>query len=197
MMKSSFLCISLFYACIVGSVQNNKIMETFNVEEFKKNAIGGVYNKTINDGTQINQFGNTSSGFVENIIPAKGWFYEQRQFYGNGLLKAKGKLFRRGDFKAGIWLTFDDKGNKTEEVNYDSNFKLSLEDVFDIIKKKNIPFSVDNIYNSITRGNASPNSPFIWIVEWKALPDRIERIEINDSTGKITNQDFTPFNENH
>ena len=196
-MNRFLLYFLLIQSCTACSMQNKKIMETFKIAEFNKNALGGVYHKTLDDGTEIKQFGDSSMGYVENAFPPKGWFYLQKEFYPSGILKAKGERFKKGDYQAGIWLSYDSAGYQTGEINYDAPFKQTLQSVFKILDQKKIPFSASDIYNSITRGQRDTSAPYIWIVQWKALPDRLERIEIDDASGKITNTDFTPFNENH
>ena len=91
-------------------------MEKFNISEFEPHQSGGEYNKTMEDGTIINQFGD-SMGYFEKTIPLKGWFYVYKEFYGNGNIKLKGQAFKKGDFPSGIWIEYDINGNKLKEIN--------------------------------------------------------------------------------
>jgi hypothetical protein len=194
MRSASILFCLAFNACVAQTSQNNGKMERFDIYEFGKHQVAGSYNRILDDHTQINQFGD-SSGYVENRIPAKGWFYLHMEFYGNGNLKAKGNLFKKGDFKAGIWVKYDKDGNKTDETNYDKPYRLSVDSVIEIARKEHIIFSLVDPYNTIHRG--IEKGILGWVIEWKAKPDRMEWLEINDASGKIVKRDFMKFEENH
>ena len=50
-------------------------------------------------------------------------------------------------------------------------------------------------FNTVTRAvvNARPT----WYVKWKEKQDRVERLEIDDASGKIIKQDFYIHQENN
>ena len=179
-----------FYSCRGQIKPNTAQMERFDITEFNAHKIAGEFNTTLSDGTWISRFGD-KSGYFEKIVPPKTWFYTYKEFYGNGSLKLEGTLFKKGDFQAGIWTEFDDRGNKMKEINYDQQYKLNVDSIFKILREKGIAFSMDDVFNSIKRGMI--NSKGIWQVEWKIKTDRVERMQIEDSTGKIVKQDFYLF----
>ncbi|MEP7279637.1 MAG: hypothetical protein ABI813_13390 [Bacteroidota bacterium] len=169
-------------------------MENFNTVEFERNKIAGEVTKKLDDGTVVTQFGGPT-GYYQKEIPPKGWFYVYKEFYGNGLLKTSGSLFKKGDYKTGSWQEFDSSGNKTRETNYDAGYTLQLEDILKILHDRGIKFSLEDRYNSIRRTvvNARPE----WFVKWKEQEKRMERMEIDDAGGRIIKQDFYAVEEDH
>jgi hypothetical protein len=140
------------------------------------------------------QFGD-ASGYFEKQMPVKGWFYDYKEFYGNGSLKTKGSLFKKGDYKAGVWEEFDSSGNKIKETNYDAAYKSGLTDILKLLHDKGIKFTLDDRYNSIRRTIVDTRPE--WFVKWKEKPKRMERMEIDDATGRVIKQDFYAYEEDH
>jgi hypothetical protein len=165
-------------------------MEIFNISEFNSHKISGEYNQVLNDGTLINQF-EYSAGYIEKITPPNEWFYSYKEFYPNGQLKRKGELFKKGDFKSGIWYECDNQGKTLNEIDNDEPYKLSVTDVFNIIESRNIHFRVEDNFNKITRNII--DSKATWIVKWKVKNGRMERLYIDDATSKIVKQDYILF----
>jgi hypothetical protein len=170
-----------------------KSMEKFDIQKFKSFAKNDEYNHILKDGSEVNQYQSTD-GFTEKITPAKGWFYQYKDFYLNGSLKEKGSYFLHGNFKSGTWLEYDQQGNLLNQINHDTKFKLGIDEVFDLIKDKKIFFSKDNYINKITR-TINDEKPY-WFVEWKENPGRIEVLKIDDSSGKIVSQGSYDFEDN-
>jgi antitoxin component YwqK of YwqJK toxin-antitoxin module len=158
--------------------------EKFDIERFNKHQVNGDYNRVLEDGTQINQYGDPS-GYFENIIPPAGWFYTYKEFYSNGNLKEGGQLFKKGDFRAGIWNEYDSSGNKTKETNYDHPFKLTVNGVLNIISKTGVAFSLNEKYDMLDRDVT--DSGAVWIVDWKSRSKQnwVDRAIVDDATGKI------------
>lgn len=181
-----------FQSCKAQVNPNNDNMETFNIAEFESRNISGQYKQVLSDGTQIIQFGN-SAEYVENTIPPNGWFYTHKEFYGNGRLKSKGLLFKKGDFKSGVWTTYDMQGVLLTQSDYDEPYNLTIDSVFLILKNEEIPFSIEDIYNTIGRGYKE--NRYAWIVTWKQLTGRLETVEIDDVSGKIMERNFIEFEE--
>jgi len=129
------------------------------------------------------------------MIPPGGWFFTYKEFYGNGNLKLKGSAFKKGDFQSGTWIEADEKGQLVKEINYDTAYKATLDDIFEILKQEKIPFTIDNKFNAIKR--YIENSKSRWLVEWKMTEGRIERIIIDDASGKIISRDNYRMEEDH
>src|SRR5579859_5259401 len=193
-MKWTWVLITvLFYSCH-GQGKNKTTMEKFDITAFNTHQSGGEYLRTLDDGTVISQFGD-SAGYFEKSFPSKGWFYGYKEFYGDGELKLEGELFKKGEFQAGTWKEFDERGRQQKETNYDAQYKMDIDAIFKILRQKNIPFLMTDSFNTVRRGVVDGKG--LWIVEWKTLPDRIERMQIDDSTGKIIKQDFYTHQENN
>ncbi len=168
-------------------------MEKFNISEFESHKVGGEYVQTLSDGTVITQFGD-STGYFEKSVPPQGWFYQYKEFYGNGFLKLSGLAFIRGDYQEGTWIEYDEAGNKTTETNYNNSYHLTLDDVLKILDERKIPYSTKDPFFKITRGLV--NAKGIWIVEWKIMDNRVERLTIEDPTKSVT-QDYYLFQGDH
>lgn len=197
-MKCIYLVISIifFYSCEAQKPKSksNSKMEKFNIQEFNTKKNADEYTRILDDKTVITQFGN-ESGYTEKTVPATGWFYTYKSFYGNGNLKIKGTAFKKGDYKEGLWVECDTDGNVTKETNYSNSYKLSLDAVFDILAKKKIKFSLADPINEIRRDVVEGKST--WFIEWKEKPGRIEQMQIDDASGKITSQNFYKHQEDH
>ncbi len=191
--RFSFLFSFLFISANCNSQIKLK-MQTFDIKEFEKHKIAGVYDRVLLNGTTIRQY-NYSEGYVQKTISVEGWFYDYKEFYLNGNLKESGTFFKKGDYPAGIWTEYDSSGKMIKETNYDKMFKQTLPSIFEILKQKKIKFTLIDNYNSIRR--AVIDSKAIWIVEWKIQQGRIETITIDDEKGKIVNTDFYLLQEQH
>jgi hypothetical protein len=195
-MKSSFLfyLILLFDSSFAQTKSQTKKMEKFNISQFMSLAVNSEYTQILKDGTVINQF-QSLDGFTETVIPVKGWFYEYRDYFLNGILKEKGKYFLYGNYKSGTWMKFDEDGHLLNKINYDTPYKMSLDDVFAITKERKILFSKENTINTIKR-DIVDGKPF-WFVEWQETYGRIEVLKIDDVSGKVVSQGFYNFESDH
>jgi hypothetical protein len=189
--------IQIFCMCIIFNpclAQKYQIMEKFNIINFNTNKILNQYNRVLSDGTIINQF-QYSGGYVEKTFPQKGWYYTLKEFYLSGQLKTKGELFKKGDFKSGLWYEYDTLGKIIDEIDYDNPYKRKVDEIFKILKAHEINFTLDNLYNQITRNVI--DSQATWIVEWKAFDNRREILYINDHTGEVTKRDYYFFKDDN
>ena len=182
----------LIFHSSFGQINDKKKMEKFNISEFNKNQVAGEYNRIIEDRTEIIQFGD-ASGYVEKVKPLKGWFYTYKEFYGNGNLKVKGDSFKKGGFRSGIWVEFDDSARMIKQINYDEPFIINLDSLLKILKREKIPFSIEDKYNEITREVIDGKA--VWYVDWRIIPNRIETVTIEDQRGIIINRDFYLINK--
>ena len=190
----SIVAIFFFHCCTAQTNDKKKeTMEKFNVVEFNANQVDGSYTKVLEDGTEVIQSGD-ASGYIEKIMPIKGWFYIYKEYYGNGQLNTKGNAFKKGDFQAGVWFEYDESGKLISETNYDEPYRLTIDSVFEIIRAHEIPFSMENKYNEITREVI--DSVAIWYVNWRLQHNRVETIEIVDASGKTRNRNFYLMKKN-
>ena len=182
----------LFYSCNAQNKSNPQNMERFNISEFKALQKNGEYTRITKD-TTISQY-EYADGYAEKTIPSKGWFYEYKDFYPSGQLRASGKQFICGDYKAGIWIECDETGN-TKQTNYDKQYRLDLEAVLQILESKKIPFKREDTINTITR-NVVENKP-TWFVKWQIVYDRVETLKIDDASASVVKQGYIKFQSDH
>ena len=168
-------------------------MERFNITQFKAFQKNGEYTQVLKD-TEINQY-EYADGYAEKITPAKGWFYDYKDFYQSGQLRSQGKMFICGDYKAGLWIECDEQGKIISQTDYDTKYRMKLEDIFKILDSKKIPFLRENSINKIQRENASNQAT--WYIEWQVVYNRIETLKIDDATGQIIKQGFIEFESDH
>lgn len=197
-MKCIYLLVGciFFYSCEAQKPKpkSNSKMEKFNIQEFNAKKQADEYTRVLEDKTVITQFGN-ESGYTEKTVPAKGWFYTYKSFYGNGNLKIKGTAFKKGDYKDGVWVECDTAGNIVNETNYNDTYKLSIDTVFDILKKRGILFTLEDPINEIRRQVVDGRPA--WFIEWKEKEGRIEQMQVDDVTGKIVNQSYYKHQADH
>lgn len=185
-----FIFILTFYSC-TSQPQTSKIyMEKFNITLFRSQAVDDEYVRVLSDSTIVDQM-EISSGFIEKTTPPKGWFYEYKEYYSSGQLKSKGKYFLRGDYQAGLWITCDEKGNITSQIDYDKLYKLTLDSIFEILEKNEIPFERASSTNQITRNIVDKKAT--WFIQYRVLVDRTEVIQIDDANGQIIKRTSIKF----
>ncbi len=138
----------------------------------------------LDDGTQVSDYGDPSE-YYENIIPPAGWFYTYKEFYGNGNIKQSGKLFRKGEFKSGVWSEYDSAGNVVKTIDYDAPYKMKVEAVIDILHKNGVVFALANKFDAIDR-EIQESRP-VWVAEWKSRTKEnwVDRVVIDDASGRI------------
>jgi hypothetical protein len=168
-------------------------MERFNITQFRAFQKNGEYTQVLKD-TEINQY-EYADGYAEKITPAKGWFYDYKDFYQSGQLRSQGKMFICGDYKAGLWIECDKNGNIISQTDYDAKYRMKLEDIFKILEARKIPFFRENSINKINREIVSNQA--IWYIKWQVVHDRIETLNIDDVTRSIIKQGFIKFASDH
>ena len=85
------------------------------------------------DGAVVIIEGDEENGFTETRIPKNSYFEIYKEYYPNGVIKQKGKLF--GDATAiGIWYFFNEQGNLTEAVDEEKKFgKFGYTDILNFL----------------------------------------------------------------
>ncbi|MFL9482350.1 hypothetical protein ACI6Q2_06185 [Chitinophagaceae bacterium LWZ2-11] len=112
-------------------------MEKFNIEQFNSNQKSGQYSYQIND-TIITQWKSGNDTYYVQTLepPLPDMFITKSIFFNIGVLQIKGKVFKKGEFQKGIWQYYDEHGKLIKEVNYDSAYKFSWDDIILLLKKK-------------------------------------------------------------
>lgn len=181
---SGFQLVLLFFILQFNlcHAQKDGTMEKMDVNKFENNSSGGSFEFKLDDKTEVKQY-KFADGYVEKMYPPNKLNYIYKEFYNNGRLKKTGQNFIKGDFPVGIWMEYDSTGIKIQEINYDTPYHLSIEDIFNYIKDKKIPFLMDNKYSTINRGLLDSN--YVWTIEWQASDDELISITLNDKTGEV------------
>jgi hypothetical protein len=172
--------------------------ETFDIEKFNKNKINNEYNYLLEDKTKIQQMqaGHEEKlVYVEYKIPPKPeYFYSYKEYHNNGILKIKGKRFKQGAFKQGVWKKYDKIGTLIEEIDYDKPFKFTFEQLVALLKKEKDTIDLYDKNTSIVRGVVEEGT--FWEVEYKKDWGRRETMVIDGITGEILERSFHPHLDN-
>ncbi len=147
----------------------------------------------------------TSSGSTSRAIGKDDYFALTKSYFSNNNIKSKGLYFNVswGGFKKGTWYEYDDQGNLVKEVNYDTPYQFTFEDILEFCKQNKIPVEkgpilqstgFHTVINRYTQEDQS-NSP-IWKIEWLKKHDLIEEITLDGINGKVLDQKETEYRNN-
>jgi hypothetical protein len=117
-----------------SSQQINSIMEKFDKAAFEKNKSDGEYVFSLPGGKQVRQMENLNDReYIQEVEDSVTPFSDVTVFYmDNGSLKIIGKRFY--DFPVGIWTYFSVSGELEKEVDWDKEFKFTIEQLADTVK---------------------------------------------------------------
>ncbi len=146
--------------------------------------------RNLDDGTHV-VYEEQSNGYIKKISISDSYFMIIKRFYKNGNIAAKGLSINNGDFFNGVWYYFDEAGKFVGEVNYDTPFVFTFENLLNYLQSQKIPVTMSSdkyglptrIYREII------DQVPIWKIEWMKdttnIPNTIEQINIDGKTGKI------------
>ena len=155
--------------------------------DFYETKIGGIQS-----GTELTYYNNSPFMII-------------REFYSNGNIKQKGLYIIKGDYYKGIWYYYNEKGDLTNSIDYDTYFKFSWEDVALFMNENSIEINLgkpksENIFVEI-RNNSYRMSPasfdsnygkdpseFLWTITWKQRnrpSNEYTEISLDGITGKM------------
>ena len=141
----------------------------------------GSYVKMIKDGNSIFYF----------ETPPFSLFRITKSYFSNGYIKEKGISINTGTFRKGIWYSFNEKGEFSKEINYDTPFTFTFENVFTFCTINNIPLTsgaiVENSPKHYTRIFRSKNEKgiYYWQIEYLKESALMEIIFLNGQTGEV------------
>lgn len=166
---------------------NEMTSEKFDIKFFNEKKNNNEYSYFLDDSTKIQQM-QAGKGedliYVQYIIPENPkYFYEYSEYYNNGMLKIKGKRFKRGAFKKGVWKSYDKQGRLIQNIDYDKPYKFTFEQLLDLIKKEIDTINLFDENTSIARGSDENGTD--WVVTYKRDFGRREQIKINGITGEV------------
>jgi hypothetical protein len=151
-MKNKIIIATLLFAIVscksqIKNTSNN--MEKFNEKDYKNLIIDNKYSPSSTDSHYIS--GNNKIGilyFKETIQVVKNSTednYEYIKSYriNDKSLKIIGQNFY--NFPTGIWLYYDEKWRLTKEINYDKDYKFSIDDLATTMK---VEYKIDILKRS-------------------------------------------------
>ncbi len=165
----------------------NKAMETFDIETFNKNKDQAEnYKYTSKNNEIIEESGGLENGdYIRIKHIANHNFKEFYRFYPKGTLKIKG-MFYENDFNSGIWHYYNEQGNLEKTIDYDQAFTYTWDDILKFVKEKKIDLSENTTRISRATEGAIPT----WGVTWHYDSGRLKSITINGKTGEIVEEKF-------
>lgn len=107
---------------------------------------------TDNNGTYINIFGDTESGYFSSTTPKNSLFTVYKEYNPKGIILRKWVNFRNEGGPVGIKYEYDNNGKLIKETDMDKNYKITPQDVFSFCKEKEIDLfsnytTIDKNYN--------------------------------------------------
>ncbi|MBC9914631.1 hypothetical protein [Chitinophaga varians] len=189
-----------------GNNMNNPVV-TKDFEKFdsvlfnnRKDKNDNVLRATQPDGSYL-EMTVWDGGMGYSFTPRTSYYMLQKVYYkNNGNIKAKGLYFNNGFLQLGTWYEFDEQGRLVREVNYDKDYHLKLEDVLRFCEQEGIrvdrgPILQSTGYHTKIRraGNTQGKT---WTIEWLKQPEKVEKVILDDATGKVLNRTETNFTNN-
>ena len=181
--KLLFATLILMIGC--KAQDNNKRMETFDKLQFDKKKINGEYNFVLDDGKVVRQMENPKRSEYTELIsdPIKPYSMVNVYFMPSGRLKIKG--FKFYDMPIHVWKYYDESGGQTKEMNWDTPFKLSIEELAKIMKGMNVDIMDRHNGVDVDRSD-SPSSKYVVAYPvGKERPYEINSVYVDGNTGKI------------
>ncbi len=187
-------------------------IEKFDIQAFDDNKIENKRTFTLEDGTKIIQ--SEGSNYLEFIIPPKPeLFITVKEYYKTGELKRLILRFPNDYVK--IIKEYNKKGTLTKFSDFDSNYKLDIRDILEILEREEGKDIVD-IYDRLTIiSRDSGIKGAYWYVEYhnyqkeghdkrvnefKSGSDEaliiIEKLTIDDISGEIVKRTYYAHNNN-
>lgn len=216
------LALTLFTSCLgQNSKKQNKertkkqtemTIEKFDIETFEKNKIDDEYNFTLENGAEVRQL-SSENDYREILTPSlPELLVTSKQYFKSGELQTI-SVFYPKYFISNI-KKYSKEGELIENVDYDKNYKLKIEDIL-IILEKELGKNTVKIPDRLTSISRSSKEEAYWYIEYydyqqKGYDKRIdefnpnvdlaliiiEELTIDDSTGKIIAQGYHAHNDN-
>ncbi len=168
------------------------VVETFDIETFNKKQVNGKFNFLLKDSTRIEQ--EIDGDFYNTTIrpPLAKMFITDKRYYQSGNLESVLVHFPNRFLKS--LKKYDKTGKLTEEINYDTPYKFTFQQLVELIKKEKD--TIDLFDNNTSVGRSSDKTGTFWYVTYKKTPMRRERIKVNGITGEILERSHYPHEDN-
>ena len=174
----------------ISNLKNAKMSEKFDIETFNKNQQNNSYEFDIKGG-HVLQF-SYGNGYAEEIIYTDKLFKLTKDFYKNGNIKQKGLTFIKDGFMKGVWQFFESSGNLSHEIDYDSWYKFTWEDVQRFLRENHVNIQQDIINIDRTWKEKEER---VWVISYKTTPDKngnyIRTVTLNGNSVKIQKEEWT------
>lgn len=166
----------------------------------RKDKSDNVLRATQPDGSYL-EMTVWDGGMGYSLTPKTSYYMLQKVYYkDNGNIKAKGLYFNNGFLQLGTWYEFDETGKLVREVNYDKDYRMKLEDVLRFCEQEGIKVDRGPILQSTgyhTKIRRSGNTQGrTWSIEWLKQPETIEKVLLDDATGKVLNRTEIHYTNN-
>lgn len=174
----------------ITDTKNSGMNEKFDIEAFNKHQQSNSYEVDLKD-SHVSQF-SYADGYVEEITYKGQLFKRTKDFYKNGNIKQQGLTFIKGEFMKGVWQFFDSSGNLSHEIDYDSWYKFTWEDVQRFLRENRV--DIQDVNANIAR-TWKEGEERVWVVTYKTTPDKnenfIRTVTLNGNSGKIQKEEWT------
>jgi len=150
----------------------NVLPPKFDIANFEKHQVSGDYVFTLDNGDRVRQYGDKSSGFVEEIEQKSTPYGYHKEFFPNGILKKAGPTFY--EFGIGIHRSYNEKGKLVDSINIEKHFSFSINQ---LIKE------VDSLYH-INLLDKSHNNVRLYVILFADRPNPFYFIYIPVETAK-------------
>jgi len=174
----------------ISNIKNSKTNGKFDIETFNKHQKNDSYEFNPK-GSHVSEF-SYGDGYVEEITYAGQLFKLTKDFYKNGNIKQKGLTFINDGFMKGVWQFFGPSGNLSHEIDYDSWYKFTWEDVRRFLRENHV--DIKDINTNISR-TWKEGEERVWVITYKTTPDKngnyIRAVTLNGDSGKIQKEEWT------
>ena len=210
------LCIALFcsilFSCSSNNAQQNNIIqqeditvknfhtmkdEKFNIDEFNLNQVDGMWTYTDSMVTTYTYRKIAKRGFLKQVRKKNSHFVSYVLYWLNGNPREVAETFRLSGFKKGVERKYDEQGNLISEIDYDSLYKQSWEDIMQFMQDRGI--DIDDRRTFIAR--VQEEDKRYWSIEYDTgkMSSKGEKIlkiiDIDGETGNIINEELKYLEE--
>lgn len=138
------------------------------------------------DDTHI-ELNKWARGMRYSMLPKNSYLQLVKAYYLNGDIESKGYMVNNGDARIGTWYEYDKNGKLVKEVNYDTPYTYTIENIIQFCSQNNIPLQKGYVRKSFTTNIYKGNTGacYWWEIEYLKEPDLIEIIRLSGENGKI------------
>lgn len=138
------------------------------------------------DGTHI-ELTTWARGMAYSMLPKNSHFKLVKTYYLNRNIESKGFMINNGDARFGIWYEYNENGELVNEVNYDTPYTYTIENIIQFCNQNNIPLQKGYVHKSFTTNinKGNDGTCYWWEIEHLKETDLIETIRLSGKTDEI------------